>query len=74
MLDSILDTIVETLIEDEDVKLVNFGIFSINTRGRRTGINPKTKGPLAVFFKTVSLRHRAVVLRSSDTLKGAVNQ
>ena len=38
-----LDLITRELIEEKDVKLVNFGIFKVMKKKARLGRNPKTK-------------------------------
>jgi DNA-binding protein HU len=41
-IEAFLDTIEETLLRGEDVRLVNFGTFSMGTRKAHQGVVPKT--------------------------------
>lgn len=43
----------ETLVAGDKVALVGFGTFSINEKGERTGINPKTKEAITIAAKKV---------------------
>ncbi len=42
-LDATISIIKETLSKQEDVRLVGFGTFKVNTRKARVGVNPVTK-------------------------------
>jgi DNA-binding protein HU-beta len=46
-------TIEEALVAGDKVALVGFGTFSINEKGERTGINPKTKEAITIAAKKV---------------------
>ena len=43
-----LNTIIETLAEEEKVQLVGFGSFEVKKRAERTGLNPKTMESIAI--------------------------
>ena len=40
--EAVLDGIVSALKSDEDVNFAGFGMFSVNERGPRQGVNPRT--------------------------------
>lgn len=40
--EAVLDTIVDSLKSGEDVNFTGFGKFSVNERGPRQGVNPRT--------------------------------
>ncbi len=42
IVDSVLDTICEALVNDDKVAFANFGSFEVRTREQRTGKNPQT--------------------------------
>lgn len=42
IVENIINEITETIAAGEEVKITNFGTFSINHRPARTGINPHT--------------------------------
>ena len=46
--DSVLDTITDTLKSGGDVRLVGFGTFLTKKRAARTGRNPQTGAPLQI--------------------------
>jgi len=48
ILDSMLDTIMETVKSGEKISFVGFGAFSANKREDRKGINPNTKEELII--------------------------
>lgn len=43
VLSAILDTILEGIQKDEEVRLLNFGTFSVKKHGVRNGYNPATR-------------------------------
>ena len=45
---SMIDTIVETVAKDEKVQLVGFGTFELRHRSERTGRDPRTNSPLVI--------------------------
>ncbi len=40
--ESVLDAIIDSLKQGEDVNFTGFGKFSVNERGPRQGVNPRT--------------------------------
>ena len=46
VLNSVLDVITEALVEEKNVRLVDFGTFSVKQRAERIGRNPKTGEPV----------------------------
>jgi DNA-binding protein HU-beta len=47
-----LDAIREALAAGDDVRLINFGVFSAKTTAARAGVNPKTREKMQVPEKT----------------------
>ena len=48
-----LDLITRELIEEKDVKLVNFGIFKVMKKKARLGRNPRTKEEVMISERSV---------------------
>jgi integration host factor subunit alpha len=68
LVDQFVATISTALVEGENVKLSSFGAFTIRTRAKRTGRNPKTG-------VEVPIEPRWVILFSaSPVLKGRINR
>ena len=65
--DNFLNAIQHELEEGNDVKLLGFGQFRIQTRKAREGRNPKTGEPLSI------PETNYVSFRSGDFLRRAVN-
>ena len=61
-----LNTIIETLAEEEKVQLVGFGSFEVKKRAERTGLNPKTMERIAIPASKVP------VFKPGKALKDAV--
>ena len=61
-----LNTITETLAEEEKVQLVGFGSFEVKKRAERTGLNPKTMESIAIPAST------APTFKAGKALKDAV--
>jgi nucleoid DNA-binding protein len=53
-LDATLTIIKEALKNKDDVRLVGFGSFKVNTRKARTGVNPQTKKPMNIAASNVA--------------------
>ena len=47
-LDACLESIAQALANQDSVKLIGFGSFSIVDKPQRTGINPKTKEKIVI--------------------------
>jgi len=67
MLDSFVEIVAQTLKENNEVKLVGFGTFSVTTRKARTGRNPQTGQEIQIPEK------KAVHFKAGKVLKDAVN-
>ena len=53
IVETVMGIIVDTLANGDEVKLVNFGIFSTRVRAERNGINPQTLEPMVIKAATV---------------------
>lgn len=59
-LDACLESIEQALANDDSVKLIGFGTFSIVEKPERKGINPRTKEPITIASrKTVKFKPAA---------------
>ena len=67
LIEDFLSTIVENLKNEKKLKLSKFGTFSIRSKKRRIGRNPKTKEQ-----KTISNRD-VVLFKASKEFKDLVN-
>jgi len=68
LVDSILDGIGESLINDGVVKISSFGTFSVRQKGQRIGRNPKTGEEVPI------MPRRVLVFRPSQVLKDRINR
>ena len=67
LLEDIIDTITESLKKHKIIKLSKFGTFSIRSKKRRVGRNPKT-------LEEVSISPRRVIIfKPSHVLKSRIN-
>lgn len=66
-LDSVLDTITNTLKSGDQVVLVGFGTFSVKDRAARTGRNPQTGEPIQIAAAKIP------GFKAGKALKDAVN-
>ena len=64
----IFDTLKQTLIAGESVKVSGFGTFTVRKKSARVGRNPKTKEEVEITPRKV------VTFKSSDQLKEAVEK
>ena len=53
VLNSVLDVITEALVEDKNVRLVDFGTFEVKQRAERMGHNPQTGEKLKIEAKEI---------------------
>jgi DNA-binding protein HU-beta len=67
-LNTVLDTIKETLASGEKVQLVGFGTFEVRQRAEKQAINPRTKVPY------VQPAKKAPAFKAGKCLKEAVNK
>ena len=68
LLESVLSKISETLTKGESVKISSFGTFSVRSKNRRIGRNPKTGEEVPI------LPRRVLVFRPSQVLKSRVSR
>lgn len=66
-LNSIIETITGALQEEEQIKIVGFGTFSVKERAARTGRHPSTGEPLTI--KAARVPH----FKAGSALKSALN-
>ena len=66
-LDSVIDSITNSLKKDDSVVLVGFGTFSVRSRAARTGRNPQTGEEIQIAAAKVP------AFKSGKALKDAVN-
>ena len=67
LLDDFFKIIVDSLLENQKVKISNFGTFSIRFKKERIGRNPKTKE-----IKNISER-RVILFKPSKDFKKYIN-
>ena len=48
ILDTVLDTVVQTLKQGDKLSISGFGTFSVSTRAARTGRNPQTGATIQI--------------------------
>ena len=66
-LDSVIDSVTNSLKKDDSVVLVGFGTFSVRSRAARTGRNPQTGGEIQIKAAKVP------AFKAGKALKDAVN-
>lgn len=67
VVDSVFDTIGNTIIDGQEVAIPQFGKFTVSERAGRNGINPKTLEAITI------APCKSVKFKASITLKKAVN-
>jgi len=67
LVDSVLDEISRSLLDDGSVKISAFGTFAVRWKGERIGRNPKTGEEVPI------LPRRVLVFRPSQVLKEQIN-
>lgn len=67
LIDVLLDTIRETLVSGEEVKIGGFGTFSVRQKRERKGRNPHTGGELLISAR------RVLSFRPSQLLRDQLN-
>lgn len=45
---AVIDSIVETVAQDEKVQIVGFGTFEVRNRSERQGRDPRTNSPITI--------------------------
>ena len=66
MVESIIDHIIDALIDGENVKISGFGTFVLRDKGERTGRNPKTGQEVPIHPR------RVLTFRPSHLMKDRV--
>lgn len=67
LVDTVFDTMIESILNGEKVLISGFGTFKVNQRQERKGVSPKTKEAMIIpASKTVSFK-------PSNRLKDAMN-
>ncbi|GAB6184254.1 integration host factor subunit alpha [Thermodesulfovibrio hydrogeniphilus] len=68
IVETVFDTIKESLAQGENVKIAGFGLFNVRMKGKRIGRNPKT-------METVEITPRKVVtFKPSEQLKEIIQK
>lgn len=67
LVEAVLDRIADSLVRGESVKISSFGSFTVRSKGRRIGRNPKTGEEVPI------LPRRVLVFRPSHILKERIN-
>lgn len=72
LFDAIIEVMTESLVNGEDLKVAQFGSFSVNTRPERVGRNPNTGEQLMIkestntYFKASSIMHTKLNKNNSN--------
>ena len=66
LVESVLDEICQSVVNDDSVKLSSFGSFLVRSKSERIGRNPKTGEEVPI------LPRRVMVFKPSNVLKQAV--
>jgi DNA-binding protein HU-beta len=53
VVDALIDTIIDSVVEDKKVSILGFGSFEARQRSERQGLNPKTGEKIAIPAKKV---------------------
>lgn len=67
LVDSLIEKIASSLVDEGLVKLSSFGTFSVREKGERVGRNPKTGEEVPITPR------RVLVFRPSQVLKSRIN-
>lgn len=68
MVETVFDTIKQTLIAGESIKISGFGTFNVRKKNSRIGRNPKTKEEVEITPR------RVVAFKASDQLKELIEK
>ena len=66
IVENVFDTIKQTLIAGESIKISGFGTFNVRKKSARVGRNPKTKEEVEITPR------RVVTFKASDQLKEGI--
>lgn len=67
ILNAVLETLEEGLIESKNVRLIGFGTFAVKQRAERLGRNPKTNEAIKIEAK------EAITFKAGKTLDEKIN-
>ena len=67
LVEAVLERIADSLVRGETVKISSFGSFTVRSKGKRIGRNPKTGEEVPI------LPRRVLVFRPSHILKERIN-
>ena len=67
LVNTVFDTMVDTMLDGEKVIISGFGTFKVNNRHERKGVSPKTKEIITIPAS------RTVSFKPSNRLKDAMN-
>ena len=67
LLDDIINLIISNLIKNKKIKISNFGTFSIRSKKKRIGRNPKTKEEKLISARSV------ITFKASNEFKNFLN-
>jgi integration host factor subunit alpha len=68
MVEKLLDTMSDTLVKGNTIKVSGFGNFAVRQKNERIGRNPKTGQEVPITAR------RVLIFRASHLLKDAVNR
>lgn len=68
MVETVFDTIKQTLIAGESIKISGFGTFNVRKKNSRIGRNPKTKEVVEITPR------RVVTFKASDQIKELIEK
>jgi integration host factor subunit alpha len=68
MVETVFDTIKQTLIAGESIKISGFGTFNVRKKNSRIGRNPKTKQEVEITPR------RVVTFKASDQIKELIEK
>lgn len=66
--DLVFDSIEQSLLNDQEVNITNFGVFTPITRKQRDGTDPKNHNRIVI------KKRKSVSFRTCKTLKGKLNK
>lgn len=67
LVDTVFDTMIESILEGDKVLISGFGTFKVNARAERKGVSPKTKEPMIIPAS------KTVTFKPSNKLKDTMN-
>ena len=67
LVDTVFDTMIESILNGDKVLISGFGTFKVNERQERKGVSPKTKEPMIIPAS------KTVTFKPSNKLKDTMN-